>query len=187
MKNKLKLLLQIIVVVFFGIIAGFSLLHKGLPPTHDGEYHVIRFYEFDKVLRSGSWYPRWAPDLNKEYGIPLFNYVYPLPNYMASFIHVFGFNFIDSFKAEVFLGILTGAIFFYLWARQFWGNLGGVVSSVFYTFSPYHFVDIYIRGSVGEVWALGFFPAFLWAYTRFVKSKRKVFLMFSSIFLAIIF
>lgn len=178
--------MSIIIVVIFGIIAGFSLLHEGLPPTHDGEYHVVRFYEFDKVLRDGNWYPRWAPDLNNGYGIPLFNYVYPLPNYIASFLHISGFNFIDSFKAELFLAILIGTIFFYLWAKQFWGNLGGIVSSVFYTFSPYHFVDIYIRGSVGEVWALGFFPAFLWAYTRFVRSREKLFLILSSIFLALI-
>src|SRR3989344_2032187 len=157
MKNKLKLLLPIIIVVFFGIIAGFSLLHKGLPPTHDGEYHVVRFYEFDKTLRGGDWYPRWAADLNNGYGIPLFNYVYPLPNYVSFTLHLLGISFISSFKLNLFFAILIGSVFFYLWARMFWGKLGGIVSSVFYTFSPYHFVDIYIRGSVGEVWALAFF------------------------------
>ncbi len=186
MKNKLKFLLPIIIAAVFGVIAGFPLLHRGLPPTHDGEYHVIRFYEFEKVLRSGSWYPRWAPDLNHGYGVPLFNYVYPLPNYVASALHVFGVNFIDAFKINMVLATIIGSVFFYLWAKQFWGNLGGIASSVFYTFSPYHFVDIYIRGSVGEVWALAFFPAFLWAYTRFVKSRQKIFLIFSSLFLGLI-
>lgn len=186
MKNKLKLLLPIIIVVSFGIIAGFSLLHKGLPPTHDGEYHIVRFFLFDEAIRDGNLYPRWAAHLNNGFGVPLFNFVYPLSNYIAFFFHLFGISFIDSFKLEMFIATIIGGIFFYLWTKEFWGKVGAVVSSIFYTFSPYHFVDIYIRGSVGEVWAIAFFPAFLWAYTKFAKSKRKVFLIFSSIFLALI-
>lgn len=177
---------SIIIVILFGIIAGFSLLHKGLPPTHDGEYHVVRFYLFSQAINDGNLYPRWAAHLNNNFGVPLFTFVYPLPNYIASIFHLFGVSFIDSFKFEMFGAILIGAIFFYLWSKEFWGKLGGIVSSVFYTFSPYHFVDIYIRGSVGEVWALAFFPAFLWSITKFVKSKRKIFLAFSSLFLALV-
>lgn len=177
---------SLLLVLFFAVLSAFPLMHSGLPPTHDGEYHVIRFYEFDKALRDGNLYPRWAPDLNNGFGVPLFNFVYPLPNYVASFLHLLGFSFIDSFKLEMFAAAIIGGIFFYLWAKEFWGRLGGIVSSVFYTFSPYHFVDIYIRGSVGEVWALGLFPAFLWAYTKFVKTKRKSFFALSAISLTLI-
>ncbi len=184
-----KLILKnifVLIVISFALISSFSLFHSGLPPTHDGEYHVIRFYEFDKALRDGNIYPRWAADLNNGFGLPLFNYVYPLPNYMASFFHFFGISFIDSFKLNMIFAVLIGAIFFYLWSRQFWGNLGGLVSSVFYTFSPYHFVDLYIRGSVGEVWALGFFPAFLWAITNYLRNKKLKFFLLSAIFLSLI-
>lgn len=176
----------LLIVVSISFLSVFSLLNKGFPPTHDGEYHVIRFYEFDKTLRDGNWYPRWAPDLNNRYGIPLFNYVYPLPNFVASFLHSFGISFIDSFKINMFLASVIGGIFFYFWAREFWGNLGGAVSSAFYSFSPYHFLDIYIRGSVGEVWALGLFPVFLWAITKFYKSKNKTYLIVSGISLSLI-
>jgi len=181
-----KKILPTIIVVLFAVIAGFSLLHKGLLPTHDGEYHVIRFYLFNESINDGNLYPRWAAHLNNGFGVPLFNFVYPLPNYVASIFHFVGISFIDSFKISMFLAVIIGGVFFYLWSKEFWGRLGGIVSSVFYTFSPYYFVDIYIRGSVGEVWALGFFPAFLWVYTKFVKSKRKIFLALSSLFLALI-
>lgn len=181
-----KKILPITVVFFFAILAGFSLLHSGLPPTHDGEYHVIRFYEFDKILREGNIYPRWASDLNNGFGVPLFNYVYPLPNYVASFLHLFGISFIDAFKLNMFFATIFGGLFFYLWAKDFWGAYGAVVSSSFYTFSPYRFVDIYIRGSVGEVWALAFFPAMLWAITKLLKEGNKAFVIPSSVFLAAI-
>lgn len=169
--------------VFFsligGLVAGLSLLNPGLLPTHDGEYHVVRFYEFFTMLASGNWYPRWAPDLNFGYGIPLFTYVYPLPNYVASLLHVFGASFIDSFKLQMYAATVCGALFSYLWIRSLWGEKAGLVASVFYTFSPYHFVDVYVRGSVGEVWALGLFPFFLWSYTQFVLTKRRNYFFFS--------
>lgn len=174
-------------VILFGVfLASLSLFHKGLPPTHDGEYHIVRFYEFNKVLLNGNLYPRWAPDLNKGFGVPLFNYVYPFPNYVASFLKLFNLSFIDAFKVEMFLALLLGALFTYLWSREFWGELGGTVSSIFYTFSPYHFVDIYIRGSVGEVWALAFFPAYLWSVTKYIKGKQDPYFIISSLFFALI-
>lgn len=166
--------------------AGLALLHPGLPPTHDGEYHIIRFYEFDKVLKDGSIYPRWAPDLNFGYGVPLFTYVYPLPNYVASFFHFFGISFIDAFKLQMFVAVLVGGLFFYLFVKDIFGEQGGLVSSAFYSFSPYHFVDIYIRGSVGEVLAIGLFPLWLWSYTRFVRTQKISYFLCSILSLSLI-
>lgn len=173
-------------VLLLSLVAVKSLVQPGLPPTHDGEYHVIRFYEFDKVLRSGQWYPRWAPDLNNGYGIPLFNYVYPLPNYNSALFHLFGISFIDSFKLNMLVAALVGAVGMYLWAKIYWGKLGGVVSSIFYTYAPYHFLDIYIRGSVGEVWALALFPVFLWSITLLAKEKNSLLLPISPLVLALV-
>lgn len=181
-----KIGFSMLVVALVAIFSGASLLKPGLHPTHDGEYHIVRFYEFDKVLRDGNWYPRWAPDLNKGYGIPLFNYVYPLPNYIASIFHFFGVSFIDSFKLQMFFASLVGGVFFYLWARIFWGNAGGLVASSFYTFSPYHLLDIYIRGSVGEVWALALFPSALWSISQFFKTKKQIYALACSLCLALV-
>lgn len=186
MKGRLYSSVPIVTILFLAFLAGFSLLHSGLPPTHDGEYHVIRFYEFDKIFRSGVLYPRWAPDLNYGYGVPLFNYVYPLPNYVASLLHLSGISFIDAFKLQMFSASIVGGIFFYLWTKHFWGEIGGVVSAIFYLYSPYRFVDIYIRGSVGEVWALAFFPAFFWSINNFFYKKNKTSILYSSLFLAAI-
>ncbi|MDO8657993.1 MAG: 6-pyruvoyl-tetrahydropterin synthase-related protein, partial [Candidatus Levybacteria bacterium] len=180
-----KKIFPLIIVSFFAFVAGLPLLHEGLIPTHDGEYHVVRFFLFNESFLDGNLYPRWAAHLNNGFGVPLFNFVYPLPNYIAVFLHGFGVSFIDTFKFEMFVATLIGAVFFYLWGKEFWGKLGGVISSIFYTFSPYHFVDIYVRGSVGEVWALAFFPAFLWGFTRFVMTKQRIFLVFSSLLLVL--
>ncbi len=187
MKMELFLKYKHLLLVFvFAAVAGFSLLHSGLPPTHDGEYHVVRFWQFDKALRDGDLYPRWAPDLNFGLGVPVFNYVYPLPNFASSFFHLFGVSFIDSFKLSLFIAIIFAGLFSYNWLKIFFGKLGAMVGSVFYLFSPYLFVDVYIRGSVGEVWALSFFPAFLWSITKLILNDNKKFLPLSIIFLSLI-
>ncbi|MCL4418690.1 6-pyruvoyl-tetrahydropterin synthase-related protein [Patescibacteria group bacterium] len=178
--------LSLFIIFIFAFLAVFPLLHPGLIPTHDGEYHVVRFYEFNKTLTDGNWYPRWASDLNFGFGIPLFNYVYPLPNYVSSFFHIFGISFIDAFKLNLFAALLLAVLFFYLWTRSFFEEKGAIVGAIFYLFSPYMFVDTYIRGSVGEVWAIALFPAFLWAITEFIYKDKKVFFPVSVIFLALI-
>ncbi len=180
--KHIYLLLLLPIILF----ASFALLHAGMMPTHDGEYHVLRFYEFYKTLSAGDWYPRWAADFNAGYGIPLFNYVYPFPNYFAAFLHVFGVSFIDAFKLNMFVAFFIAGISFYFWTREFFDDAAGFVGAVFYTFSPYFFVDTYIRGSVGEVWALALFPAFLYTITKLFFKKNKLYLFPSAGLLALI-
>jgi len=176
---------HIILLLMLTFLAVKPLIHQGLPPTHDGEYHIIRFYEFDKALRDGDWYPRWAYDLNNGYGIPLFNYVYPLPNYVASLLYTFGIGFIDGFKMSLLLATVVGVLFFYFWTKLFFDKIAAVTAAIFYAFSPYRFVDIYVRGSVGEVWALAFFPAFLWAVTLLMQKRKIPYVVLAAIFFAL--
>ena len=178
-----KYLISVLLLSLFSLRA---LFHSGLPPTHDGEYHVIRFYEFFKPLSSGVLYPRWALDLNQGMGAPLFNYVYPLPNYFSSLLHFLGVSFVDSFKANFIAAGVLGSVFMYFFSRIYFREIGAVVSSIFYTFAPYKFLDVYIRGSVGEVWALGFFPALFWALTRLMEKGNTAYLSLSAVFLAMI-
>lgn len=165
-----KKIIPYLVLIVFGCVAGFPLLHTGLHPTHDGEYHIIRFYEFNKVFLEGNFYPRWAPDLNNGYGVPLFNYVYPLPNYIAVLFNIFTSSFINAFKYQMFLALILSGISMFFWSRMFWGEKAGIVSGIVYMYSPYMFLDIYIRGSVGEVWSLAIFPMFLYFVTKTIKN-----------------
>jgi len=176
----------VILVLFISFLGLFTLIHPGLPPTHDGEYHVVRFWQFYKVLSDGVIYPRWAPDFNNGYGIPLFTFVYPLPNYIASLFHLSGISFIDGFKLNMLFAGLVGTFFFYLWSKKHWGTLGAVIATTFYSFAPYRFVDIYVRGSVGELWSMAFFPGFLWTIDNYFQTKQRKYVLFSSILLALV-
>jgi hypothetical protein len=65
----------------------------------------------------------------------------------------------------------------FLLGKELWGELGGLVSSAFYVFAPYHAVDIYVRGAMGEFWALAFFPAIFWAIFRLVKKEKRGYIL----------
>lgn len=183
-KTKEVPFVSLLILILFFII--WPLFKNGLPPTHDGEYHVVRAYQFDKTLWDGDFYPRWLPDLNYGYGIPLLNYYYPLPYYAISLIHIFNDSFIESFKISMVIAFLLSAVFFFLWARIFWGRVGGFVAALLYSFSPYHIVELYVRGAVGEVWSLTFFPAFLWSITKAILEQKQVFFPASALFFALI-
>lgn len=130
------------------------LITRGFIPTHDGEYHLIRIYEFSRMLRAGYWFPRWAAGLNSGYGLPLFNFFYPFPNYVGSFFHLVGFSLADSFKLTLATGYGIATLATFFWLKKVFGGRSAFVATIVFISMPYWFVDIYVRGSVGEVFAL---------------------------------
>lgn len=174
-----KKILPFLIVLAVAIFASWGFITSGFVPTHDAEYHIIRLWQFDKMVKSGDFFPRWTPDLNSGQGVPLFNFFYPLPNYVGEFFHILGFSYIDSVKLTLASGMVMAGLFFYLWAKSLWGSWAGVVGASFYILAPYHLVDLYVRGTPGEIWALAFLPAVLWA----IEQKRPV---LGGIFLALL-
>jgi len=146
----------LLIVLVVSLIAIRYLFIPGFLPTHDGEYHLIRFYEFGKMLAAGNLFPRWAPGLNSGYGVPLFTFFYPLPNYIGSLFHFFGWSLADSFRLTMAVGYVSAVAASYLWLKRLYGVFSATVGSIVGAFTPYWFVDIFVRGSVGEVLALGF-------------------------------
>lgn len=133
------------------VIAALPLFGSRFIPTHDGEYHIIRFAEFFSMLENGYLFPRWAPTLNSGYGIPLFNFHYPLPNYVGALFHLFGLSFVTAFKYSLAAGYLLSVVFCFFWLKKLFSQAAATVGTIVFSYIPYWFVDIYVRGSVGEV------------------------------------
>lgn len=143
-----------VVIISVVTLLGLPLLGSRFIPTHDGEYHIIRFWQFTKMLSNGYAFPRWAPTLNSGFGIPIFQFHYPFPNYVGSLFHLMGFQFVDAFKLTLFVGYLLSGIFCYLFLSKLWNARMALIGTIAMLTVPYWFVDIYVRGSVGEVWAI---------------------------------
>jgi len=152
-----------------GFILTFSLLWPLFAApyfTHHDDVQVIRLYEMDKCFKDYQIPCRWVPDLGGLYGYPIFNYYAPLPYYFGELIYFVTHSLLISVKVMFAVSFLGAYIFMYLLALKFWGKMGGALSAVFYSFAPYHALDLYIRGAMGEMWALMLFPLIFWAVTR---------------------
>ena len=170
-----------------GLILSLSLLWPLFAApffNHHDDIQTIRLYEMDKCIKDGQIPCRWVPDLGNLYGYPLFNYYAPLPYYFGEIFYFLTNNLIFSVKVMFAASFLGSFIFMYLLAKKLWGELGGVVSAVFYSFAPYHALDFYVRGAMGEMWALMFFPAIFWSYLKLEEKTNISNLLLSAIFIA---
>lgn len=168
--EKKKTIISILAIILLSIFSWWYMVKPGFFSMHD-DMQFMRLYELDKCFKDDQIPCRWVPDLGYGYGYPLFNYYSPLPYYLGEAIHlVFGTSFIDTVKILFALGFVLSGIFMFFLAREFWGNLGGFLSAIFYIYAPYHAMDVYVRGAMGEHWALVWFPLILLAVYKVVKE-----------------
>lgn len=153
MKNFIKNHFWIVILILISFLPLLDFLHPGLPITHDGQDHVARIANFYQNLAEGNLIPRWAGNLNWGYGHPILMFLYPLPSYIASAFHFFGFSLVDSTKIVFALSFILSGFFMYSWIKQLWGVLPGLIAGTVYMIAPYRFVDLYVRGAIGECWA----------------------------------
>lgn len=179
MKIKLALLILCLVPVI-------SLLHSGFPVTHDGQDHVARVANFYQNLSDGNIIPRWAANLNWGYGHPILEFLYPAPSYFASFFHFLGFSLFNSIKIVLGIGIVFSLIFMYLWLSQFMGKYSALIGAVLYTYAPYRFVDLNVRGDIGENLAFAFIPLVLFFIYRIYKKNQLEDAIFTAISLGLL-
>ncbi len=165
-KNWFKKFLPIFLIVAVGLLGVTSFFHSGFFPSHDGEWMVIRFSDFHRSLADGQWPVRWAGRLNFSFGYPVFDFLYPGTFYFTEIFHFLKLNFVDSIKAAFAISFVLSGIFMYLFVKEWFGKLGGLAAAVLYLYTPYRFVDLYVRGSLGESVAFMFPPLIFWSITK---------------------
>lgn len=176
----------LLIVILVSLLPLFALFHSGLPLTHDGQDHVARIANFYQNLVEGVIIPRWAGNLNWGYGHPILMFLYPLSSYTASFFHFLGLSFVDSTKLVFGLAFVLSGITMYVWLREFLDDSSAVVGTLLYNFAPYRFVDLYVRGAIGEHVAFIFPPLILYFFLKIAKSKtfNKFYFSFASLSIA---
>jgi len=158
-------------LIIVAILPLLSLLTPGLPITHDGPDHVARIANFYASIQEGIVVPRWAANLNWGYGHPILMFLYPLSSYAASLFHLLGFSFVDSTKLVFAVGYIASTLAMYLWMRRMFGEKPAVVGALLYSFAPYRFVDLYVRGAIGEHMAFIFPPLVCYFLLRLSEEK----------------
>ena len=170
------------------LIISSPLLNSGFYTSPDGPNHLVRIAYFYRELQVGHLFPGWIGELNWGKGYPIFFFTYPLPYYIASVWHAIGLPIVDSFKITLYLFTAFGALGIYHWTKK-------ISSGILYLFSPYLFVDIFVRAAFGEVVFLGILPWAFWSLSTqspilsgFIISLLLLsHLQFSLIFLPLLF
>ncbi len=163
----------LIIVIIFSIWAIKPLFNPGFFPTHD-DTQPTRIFEMAKALRDGLFPVRWVNDLGYGYGYPIFNFYAPLAYYAGALFMSLGMHALLATKFTFGVGIILAGITMYFLGKSLWGEIGGIVSGIFYQYALYHAVDIYVRGDLAEFWAYALTPlAFYGLYKVFIHIKER--------------
>lgn len=171
------------------------LFHRGLYTSPDGENHLVRTAHFTQIVKSGNLFPGWVDELNNHQGYPIFYFTYPLPYYLNTTWVLLGVDLVTSIKITLALSTLVGCIFLYKWLEELTQDKSAaLLGGVMYVFTPYRFVDLYVRLALGEIVFLGLIPIAFY----FLEMRKKAglaaivallvvsHLQFSAIFLGIL-
>jgi len=165
--KKASIIYCLLLIVCLSYFAVRPLFHSGFFPMHD-DTQVVRVFEMAQSLKDGQFPVRWVAGLGYGFGYPLFNFYAPLAYYFGAFFILAGFNALIATKIMFGFGLVAAGVFMYFLVKEFWGSAAGVVAGLFYIYAPYHAVDVYVRGAVGEFWAMVFLPlVFLGVYKIF--------------------
>ncbi|MDP3998142.1 MAG: 6-pyruvoyl-tetrahydropterin synthase-related protein [bacterium] len=184
MSLKIKNYFWLVLLVLISLFPLLDLFRPGMFLSHDGQDHVARIANFYQSLSEGNLIPRWAANLNWGYGHPILMFLYPLPSYLASLFHFLGLSFVDSVKLVFGVTYVLSGLTMYLWIRELLGEKAGFISGIFYMFAPYRFIDLYVRGAIGEHVFFVFPPLVLYFLLKLSQEVKWHYIMGGSMSLA---
>jgi hypothetical protein len=184
--NTMKFTVGLILSVLLLYFAVSPLFGTGYFPMHD-DTQVARVIAMGDATRDLQFPVRVVDHLGYGLGYPIFAYYSPLPYYAGGILYALGIDAYVATKMMFMLGfVLAAALSFILFASQY-GVLSAVVGSVIFSYAPYHAVQLYIRGSVGEFWAAAFLPLFVLGIISIRAKNTYAGIFLGSIGLAAIF
>lgn len=149
------------------------LFQNGFFSFHDNTT-VVRVFEMSNSLQSGMFPVRWAENLGYGYGYPIFNFYGPFPYYIGGALNLIGIDTLLATKTMIVLGMLLAPALMFVLLRKMFSTSSAVVGSIIYAYFPYHAVNLYVRGAIGELFAYAFLPlVFLGIYNLFKQQKQS--------------
>ncbi len=161
----------ILILCFFALKSLFSVPFY---TSHDGFTHTARIAAYYNAVKDGQFPAKWAKNLNGNLGSPIFIYSYPLVYMIGSGLHFFGINYQDAFKLILGGGYVLSGLAMYWWLKNRFGKTPAFIGAVFYLWTPYRFLDIYVRGAFAENTALLFLPLILLGIDMVFLAKSKI-------------
>lgn len=165
-------ILPVLALLLASYVPVWPLFNSEYFPIHD-DTQVVRVIEMGRALRDGQFPVRWVADLGFGYGYPIFNFYGPLPYYIGGMIYAVGVPALVATKIMFGAGVILPSIVLFAVTRGVVGWQGALVASILYLYAPYHAVQVYVRGAVGEYWILMFWPLLLHAALRAGENRYR--------------
>lgn len=152
------------------VLTSFALFRSDFFRPHDYT-HAARIVEMQRSIQAGEIPVRWSENFGFGYGMPLFNFYAPFPYYLAQIPTAIG-GVITAIKFLYLCNAILAFVGMYLLAKEFWGKQGGILSATIFSFATYRALDLFVRGAVGEVFAMVAIP-FALAGVVYLEKKQK--------------
>jgi len=169
MKSSRRIWFTLGVLILISVPASLPLLFPGFYEPHD-LHHLADIYQMFRAMASGQLPPRLGPDFSFGYGYPLYNFYYLLPFYLGAAWYWLIGSLTASFKFVFLISIFLSVFGMYLFLREFVKKFPALVGSFLFLYTPYRAVQIYVRGAMGEAFALSLLPFVLWGIVRLIKN-----------------
>ncbi len=167
-----------LILIIITLIASWPLLRPGMFLVHDFT-HGARIAEMTRAWQDGHFPVRWSQNFGFGYGMPLFQFYGPLPFYAGSLIYWSTGQLLLAVKSLFVLTNIISAVGAYLLGRRlFKSKLAGLITSLAFTFAPYRFLNLYIRGAVSELWGIMALPWIIWSGLKVIDQERWAWLWF---------
>ena len=139
---------------------------------HDAFEYFPRLVEFHQNITHGVLLPRWAPDLGRGTGQPLFLFHPPMIYYLGELWRLLGFDVVAAMNLACVVVVLLSAAAMFLLARLYFGDAGGWLGAAAYLYVPYFAVDLYVRSAMEEFSAFPFFALALYGFGAYARRRR---------------
>ena len=133
-------------------------VYQSLLVSHDINFHVFQANEFYRSLAGGSFFPRWMLNSNNGYGSANFIFYSPLCYYIVAIFHLFIPSIIHSIIVAIWLSFFLSGVSMFFAAKRIAGLTAGLLCAVLYQIFPFHIFDLYLRGTLAELFAFIWYP-----------------------------
>lgn len=159
MKTLAEHRIYLILILFFSMLGMKALFHPGLFTAHDIWHQVVRLYYYYQGINDGQFLPTWVGQLANGFGYPLFLFSYHLPWLIGVPFLKIGLDIPTVLKTLFFLSYIGSGLTMYFFVNNLLKNkLSAILSSILYLWLPYHFLIIFVGGSIGIAFVFTFLP-----------------------------
>ena len=155
------------------LIATAPMLERSYPITHSTHFNLSWALQYQYQFFAGQAYPRWLEFSNFGFGNATFVFYPPLCMVATLPFRALGLGLVGSLIASMALAMLVFGGGLYRYSDRLFPRWIAILVAALGILSPYFLVDIYQRGSLGEVWAIALLPWIILATENLVERVNS--------------